>query len=374
MIQFIFPLDSIDEGRKKIDYTFFSGYTPNGYWKSLNSGSTGFSLEFTASTAGISNNNTDTSINSNNMLVGNNNKIVGSGGYNFLKGKNNLIKDSNFSYIDGELINVSAITSSFIFGRNLKISGANNSAFINMVDSEIYPNFKTNYATLFGIYKNKFSNENLLSENNFLLQLNSKESYITGITNYYTNLNGSFIKISGDVKHCVVAGNLNSIGYDYPNPSSGSHENIFIFGSNIKPSLSAMSITSLSGTYVNSIFVKNNLFFNKKIPDYSLITSAKTEFTKKNLYEISGLMGSKITAVSQDFDSLYYAPNSGTGFFFIIYFDESNSGGSLSGSSNNFIDDYGYDNKIEISTNLYSANTAFFGYSDNLKKYIKYKG
>ena len=376
MIQFIFPYDSIDEGRKKIDSTFFSGYTPNGYWKSLNSGNTGFSLEFTASTAGISNNNSDTSTNSNNIIVGNNNTIIGNGGYNFLKGKNNLINGSSFSYVDGELITISANTSSFIFARNFKISGDTNSSFINVLNSEIYPNFKINYGTLFGGAGYNFIGNNSLSTNNFLLGINSIGSYITGTTNYFTTLNGALFNTSGDVKHCVVTGTLNNIGYNHPVASNGSHQNIFIFGSGITPSLSATSITSLSGTYANSVCIEDKLIFRKKqavIPPFS--KTATTQFINNNLYQVNEILGNNLTATSHTLSNIFHLSTTASSIFFIVFIGNNPfAGSSLSGSPNVFVDDYGYNNRIEISTNLYSANTAFYGYSHNLQKYIKYRG
>jgi len=375
MIQFIFPYDSIDDGRKKIDSTFFSGYTSNGYWKSLNSGNTGFSLEFTASTAGISNNNTDTSTNSNNIIIGNSNTIIGSGGYNFLKGKNNLISGSSFSYVDGELNRVSGITNSFVFGRNFTVSGATNSAFINILDSNIYPEFKINYGTLFGGGAYEFHGENSLSTNNFLLGINTLGSYITGETNYFTTLNGLSFSTSGDVKNCLIAGTLNNIGYNYPVSSNGSHENIFIFGSGITPSLSATSTTSLSGTYVNSICIENALRFNKKLSNVISFVTAQTNFIKYNFYQVSAALGAKMVATSEPIGNLFHNSTTGSGMFFIMYQNPyPGLGGTLSGDSSSFVDDYGYNNRIDISTNLYSANTAFYGYSDNLQKYIKYKG
>ncbi len=375
MIQFIFPYDSIDEGRKKINSTFFSGYTPNGYWKSLNSGNTGFSLEFTASTAGVSNNNTDTSNNSNNIIIGNSNEIIGDGGYNFLKGKSNLIKNSSFSYVDGELNRVSGITNSFVFGKNFTVSGATNSAFINIQNSTVSPEFEINYGTLFGGVGYNFFGQNSLSKNNFLLGINSKSSYITGNTNYFTTLNGSFFNASGDVKHCVVTGVLNNIGYNYPIASNGSHENIYIFGSGITPSLSATSTTSLSGAYVNSICIENALRFNKKTATIQTLSKiASTNFDKNNLYQVTGRSSYNATAFSNTLDKIYHSSTTGSGLFFIVYFDDTYVGGTLSGSSSSFIDNYGYNNRIDISTNLYSANNAFYGYSHNLQKYIKYKG
>ena len=204
----------------------------------------------------------------------------------------------------------------------------------------------------------------------------SSKVFITGKTNYLSCLNGREYSISGDVKNSFIAGAYNNIGHKYSVASNGAHENIFIFGSGITPSLSATSITSLSGTYINSLCIEDKLIFNKKNASPPMLsTVVTTDFDKYNLYKVDNAIGNDLTATSKTLSNLFHSSTTGSGMFFITYFDSSGSfGGSFSGQSISFVDDYGYNNKIDMQSNLYSANTAFYGYSNNLNKYIKYKG
>jgi hypothetical protein len=385
MIQLIFPLDSIDDGRKKINNLLFTGFTPEGYWSTLNSGTTGISMEFSATSNNNLLNNKDTSNLSNNLIIGNENIISGAGGYNFIQGKSNYLASSKNSFIFGNDNNLTGLTDSFVSGENLKIYSGNNISILGCEDLTISSNTtNNNFLTLISNYRSTIQGNTSSSNKkiNYLTEITNKETKISADCQFVTLLSGENNIISGDVKNVLILGSNNKIGYNQSNSTTQTYQNIYVFGEGLNPILSADTLnTPLSGTYINDFCVENGLILNYDTLNINKPTIFTpiikfVDFQNKNLHLLyTSSFGSSdaytITAntpFNSDLTGIYFAT-----YQFIPAFLNTPIE-SLSGSSSYFIDDYGFNNRWDIPSNFNSANTVFMTYVTGGKKYIKYKG
>ena len=374
MIQYIFPLDTIDDGRKKINSLLFTGITPTGYWNFINSGTTGFSLEISGLTNTYPTNNLDNSSKKGNIIVGNANIISGDGGYNFVYGADNYLASSNNSSLGGQFNEATGVTNSFIFGLLNKIYSG--TSILNISSSNVVFSSNTlnnNYVNLIGNNINIVEKHpsGLNPKNNYFTVLNNLVLYTSADTQFVSIMPGESNSLSGIVTNSSVFGSSNSIGVDYSTPSTNlNQDNIYIFGNSLTPILSATTTTPLSGTYINDLCIDKNLQLNKESLSVVIIDKiANTDFSKKNVYFVSpdnaGTFAS--TATSNN------PPTDLNGLFFASWIN-GESGRSLSGSSSNFIDSYGANNRWDIESNPFSANTVFMTHLQIFNKYIKYKG
>jgi len=378
MFQLILTGDTIDQGRIKINSFLFTGITANGGWSSINSGANGFSIEMSGETS-FTTGNQDTSTNSGNIIVGTGNTIFGSGGYNFVQGINNYIASSQNSFVNGIGNNLTAITDSFVFGKYNSIYGGNY-IFINGLNIVFSSNtLNNNYISILNSYENTFENQALSTNpiNNYLTILNNSLVYFTADTQFVTILSSSATTISGTVTNSFVNGWNNNIGSGF----TGINDNIYIFGSNITPSYSANTLVALSGTYVNSLCIEDSLLLNYNNQFvYTGLTAnpnqpgLEVDLNINNLVFLSSSAG---TATGNYFSSI--SANTincllGSGLFFVNWENASAQNIGVSGDTNYFIDEYGYNSRWDLPSNTLSANTIFCNYSPVLGKYFRYRG
>lgn len=385
MFQYIYTGDSIDQGRVKINNLLFTGFT-NGYWDSLNSGSTGFSLQFSATNSSYTYNNVDTSSNSNNIFLGTGNTIIGSGGYNFIQGKNNTLKNLNFSYVQGQEIGLTGLTNSFVSGNNVLLYGGNN---ISILAS---PGISTNtqltnlnFVSFLGSPGNTLSSLNYV---NFLVSINSIANIISGNSNYSSFVNGTNNTISGNTKHLTVFGSNNIVGYNQ-NSTNKTYQDIHIFGNGLMPLFSSDTISPLSGTYINDLCIEKELTLNHDsqiigngtypVPSGYVYPNPNPNilFDKKNVAILSTARGSGEPNFPSTATVNLPANQSTSGLFFATYRNTANCISSLSGDPAYFIDKYNgvNNNRWDIPSNHLSANTVFMTYIPSpINKYLKIKG
>ena len=379
MIQYIFPLDTIDEGRKKINNLLFTGITPTGYWSFINTGTTYFSLEVSGLTSSYPTENEDTTSLSRNVIVGSGNTLSGSGGFNFVQGFDNYVASSKNSFIGGNDNSITGLTNSFVFGTGIKIFSGNsitiNPAF-NVVfsSSTINNNYVSVLASETSIIQSLPSSSN--KKQLYLSILNNQNLAISADTSFVTMMPGSSSIISGTVINSSVFGLSNKIGYNQTNVVTDNYDNIFIFGNTLSPVLSATTFTPLSGTYINDLCIEKGLTLNlNSVQMAQPPTTYNIEFEKFNnflIYRPAGIPTStgdwSVTANFPKNSSLL------TGLFFISYYNQKLNYTTVAGDVSSFIDDYGYGSRWDMPSNTYSANTVFAAFSQTNTKYIRYKG
>lgn len=374
MIQYIFPLDNIDEGRRKINNYLFTGISATGYWNFLNSGSTGFSLEISGLTSSFPTNNADTSSNSNNIIIGTGNTVSGVGGYNFVDGFNNIIASSYNSFIFGHQNVLSGLTDSFVFGSGNYVYRGSQMTFISTNSTISSDTINNNYYSVLNsvsLNATKYP-ASINQRNTYFLSLNSSSARLSADTEFVSLLPGSSYTLSGTILNSTILGYSNSMGYEYPVASNLNHDNIFIFGDSLKPWLSATTTTPLSGTYINDLCIEDSFIFNKTSISLDTINkTGNTNFNQKNLYFLSptGAGSAGLTALSEPLQN-----SSLTGIFMNLWINGVAGTKTLSGDSSIFIDTYGYNNRWDIPSNTLSANTVLLSYLPGLNKYVKYKG
>ena len=373
----------MDQGRVKINDRLFTGITSYSPWNFINSGVTGFSLEVSGNTSSPNGNN-DTSSSAGNLFVGTGNTVGGAGGYNFIQGINNSISNSKNSFISGTGNTISYLTDSFVFGENNKISSGN-SITINPGTFIVFSSntLNNNYASILGsknvIIEKKPSSTT--PQNNFLTVLSNSNLFTSADTNFVTALPGNNNVFSGSVSNSVIYGLNNMIGSGITTVN----DNIYIFGNGISSILSAGTTIALSGTYINNLCIEDSLMLNYENISISSSVgpgssiSAATDFTKNNVFLVGQsyhLFPVPGIATAQTLNNFFSSSINGSGLFFIVWADTSymsHPGGTFIGNSSYFYDDF-YNNVFDIKSNIYSANTNFFTYSNYLDKYIRYKG
>jgi hypothetical protein len=403
MFQYIYTGDSIDQGRMKINSLLFTGFT-EGYWASINSGSTGFSLEFSATSASYPLSNTDTSSNSNNIFIGNNNTIFGSEGYNFLQGQNNSLASSENSYAAGQNLILTGLSNSFIQGSDIKIYSGNS---ITILGGE---KIHLSAATLTNNYLTFLNNYNLSLQSlpsssnkhiNYLTIFGNTSLKISADCDYVSIINGDSNTLSGTVRNVSIFGSNNSIGYNQ-NATTKNYEDIYIFGNGLSPLFSSDTMSPLSGTYISDLCIENGLALNydrQTIGKGTYVISIGGHaypnpnpvmfFDKKNVGILSTVRGIGELNFSSTATANLPANQSTSGLFFATYRNTANCISSLSGDPTYFIDNYNGTNngRWDIPLNHLSANTVFmtympaYGVQDvgghspyNIFQYIKIKG
>jgi hypothetical protein len=389
MFQYIYTGDSIDQGRMKINSLLFTGFT-EGYWASINSGSTGFSLEFSATSASYPLSNTDTSSNSNNIFIGNNNTIFGSEGYNFLQGQNNSLASSENSYAAGQNLILTGLSNSFIQGSDIKIYSGNS---ITVLGGE---KIHLSAATLTNNYLTFLNNYNLSLQSlpsssnkhiNYLTIFGNTSLKISADCDCVSIINGDSNTLSGTVKNVSVFGSNNFIGYNQ-NATTKNYEDIYIFGNGLSPLFSSDTISPLSGTYISDLCIENGLVLNHDsqiIGDGTYVVSPgyvhpnpnpTILFDKKNVAILTTTRGAGMANFSSTATANLPANQGTSGLFFVTYKNSANCISSLSGDPTYFIDNYNGTNngRWDIPSNHLSANTVFMTYIPSSNKYIKIKG
>ena len=323
--------------------------------------------------------NQDTSTNSGNIIIGTGNTISGSGGYNFIQGIDNYVASSENSFISGLNNNLTGLTDSFIFGNYNNIYSGN-CIFVNGSNIEFSSNtLNNNYISILSSYGNIFENQTVSTNplNSYLTVLSNTLVYFTADTQFLTILSSSATTISGSVTNSFVNGWHNNIGSGF----TGVNDNIYIFGSHIKPSYSANTLTALSGTYINSLCIEDSLslnFDNQFI--YTGLTSQPNQPGLSVNLDLNNLifLSSSAGTASENYFSSISANTinclSGTGLFFINWENTNGQNSGVSGDTNYFVDEYGYNSRWDMPSNTLSANTIFCNYSPILGKYIRYRG
>lgn len=375
--QLIFPLDSIDEGRKKINSIFFTGNSAFGYWNEFNAGITRpSSLEITGLTIINPTLNTDFSSAGGSLFIGYGNSLGGSSGYTLVHGLFNSGTTRNSALIGygntAFTVNNSFIQGSYNIMRGNYISSL--SSLDNVFSSDTTNNNYVNFISSSNMDITKFGSGT--QRHNFLNIFSSDLNFVSAHTEYVTLLSSENCILSGTVLNSLIIGSGNSIGYQYNNAFNGNQENINLIGQNIKPlqnNTGGLTYAPLSGTYINSLCFEKD-FRN----DFVTIP---TVFATASFVDSNNSLLSKINAVTFDEIISYYPLSSNTLTSFALIL------GRGVGTSDVFLNDgltyplipiftggTPYYSALTISTNINKANVGFFVYSKNSDRFIRIKG
>lgn len=372
--QLIFPLDSIDEGRKKINSIFFTGNTAFGYWKEFNTGTTRpSSLEITGLTISNPTLNTDFSSAGGSLFIGYGNSLDGSSGYTLVHGIFNSGTTRNSALVGygntGFTLNNSFIQGSRNIMRGNYISSLSSSR--NVFSSDTTNNNYVNFISSTGNTLTRISGGD--QRHNFLNIFASGSNFVSAHTEYVSFVSSENCILSGTILNSLIIGSGNSIGYQYSNAFNGVQENINIIGQNIKPlqnNTGGLTYAPLSGTYINSLCFEGD--FRNDIASIPLGFGFSTTF-----YDSNNSIVSKInTSITFPETISYYTLSSNTLTSFSLILGSGTNNVILNSNVANPIFTGGtpYYNTLTISTNVNRANVGFFVYSKNSDRFIRIKG
>lgn len=378
--QLIFPLDSIDDGRKKINSIFFTGNTAFGYWKEFNTGTTRpSSLEITGLTISNPTLNTDFSSAGGSLFIGYGNSLGGSSGYTLVHGLFNSGTTRNSALV-GYGNTAFTLDNSFIQGSYNIMRGnyiSSLSSLDNVFSSDTTNNNYVNFISSSNMAITKFGSGT--QRHNFLNVFSSDGNFVSAHTEYVSFVSSENCILSGTILNSLIIGSGNSIGFQYDNAFNGNQENINIIGQNIKPlqnNTGGLTYAPLSGTYINSLCFEKD--FRNDIASITPLFVLPTFYDSNNSSVIkinTGGVGVQVMS--------YYTLSSDTLTSFALIL------GSTTTTDDVFLNDGGvgafpllpiftggtpYYSALTISTNVNRANVGFFVYSKNSDRFIRIKG
>ena len=207
--QLIFPLDSIDEGRKKINSIFFTGNSAFGYWNEFNAGITRPpSLEITGLTVSNPTLNTDFSSAGGSLFIGYGNSLGGSSGYTLVHGLFNSGTTRNSALI-GYGNTAFTVNNSFIQGSYNIIRGNyinSISGFENVFSSSTINNNYVNFVSSSNMAITRFGSGT--QRHNFLNIFSSDLNFVSAHTEYVTMLSSENCILSGTVLNAHIQSEL----------------------------------------------------------------------------------------------------------------------------------------------------------------------